>query len=490
MIFRTLILSTFFFTSLTTFAQKEFIDSLVNSRFTPEMSMMVSFFTPDVLMERPEQISLEPMSEKRLQQMLDSLDKFPSKELESRLGSAYNRLGLIHEAMFHKRNALDAYQKALKQQPLDEDLLNGLIYLQMELGDLQASLVTLETLHDHYPNDTNYYSLKFYLQLFSGQVLEANGTAQLQLSTFPDLPDPYLQLTIAESYRIIQQMQYSNGLDPSDLRMDLPQLKTIEEKYMDRSDMKAVYLASKLLNFFFVRLDTILESAAESKDFTFPLTEPDREELNGYLTLLDDIRADPNFHNAYFTEYVTGTIRFMQNQREKAAKHFKSAIEELNYWNSDQDNPSAAFDNLLLIYLLNEDLNSAIELIKKRITLSSVNAPSALDQILLGQLYASTKDYESATAAWEKALRMNPEAGDVYALKAEMQILKGDNDKAQELLDQLFQKNANNEELYYALTILSLATGNEDSADFLADKILSSYPEDSFAISVKGHLKQ
>jgi tetratricopeptide (TPR) repeat protein len=162
------------------------------------------------------------------------------------------------------------------------------------------------------------------------------------------------------------------------------------------------------------------------------------------------IRLDPeDMHSALFL----GRLYKLNNQPDKAEAIFKKAVE-------GEPNSRSAVVQLAQIYADQGQYRDAIDLLKK---IPDEEMDSGLLG-LLGSAYAHVGEGANAEAAYEKALKLEPENEDVRRAYAETLMSNGKTDEARAQLKTILKNDPQDASTYVRLAHLDRQEGRFDDA--------------------------
>lgn len=371
------------------------------------------------------------------------LDTDPSNLVDDHL-----LLGRLYRLNNDLQKAENEFKTAVKLQPDSEEAVTTLAYLYNEEGDSTRAVQALNSVPD------------------------AGRSAKLYS---------------ALGYTYEQQKQYKQAIEAYRHAIEL-----------DRDNLDAIRgLAQNLMN------DGQTDAALDQYKI---IADANPEDAQTYLRMAEIYRKQGKFDQALDSlkkaetmvqdsievPYQIATVYQAQGRDEEAAQTLKQLIDKTekadgNYTQGEKSNRAVFLERLGTIYREMGNNQSALDTFRKMLPLGDDNAVRGYQQII--DTYREAKQWPQATAAAKEAVQKLPNDRGLKMVLASQLADTGQADTAIEQVKALLKGNADDREVYIALSQMYTRLKRWNEAEQAINKAeqLSTKPEDKmYAVFVKG----
>jgi len=371
------------------------------------------------------------------------LDTDPSNLVDDHL-----LLGRLYRLNNDLQKAENEFKTAVKLQPDSEEAVTTLAYLYNEEGDSTRAVQALNSVPD------------------------AGRSAKLYS---------------ALGYTYEQQKQYKQAIEAYRHAIEL-----------DRDNLDAIRgLAQNLMN------DGQTDAALDQYKI---IADANPEDAQTYLRMAEIYRKQGKFDQALDSlkkaetmvqdsievPYQIATVYQAQGRDEEAAQTLKQLLDKTekadgNYTQGEKSNRAVFLERLGTIYREMGNNQSALDTFRKMLPLGDDNAVRGYQQII--DTYREAKQWPQATAAAKEAVQKLPNDRGLKMVLASQLADTGQADTAIEQVKALLKGNADDREVYIALSQMYTRLKRWNEAEQAINKAeqLSTKPEDKmYAVFVKG----
>jgi tetratricopeptide (TPR) repeat protein len=371
------------------------------------------------------------------------LDNDPSNLVDDHL-----LLGRLYRLNNDLQKAENEFKTAVKLQPDSEEAVTTLAYLYNEEGDSTRAVQALNSVPD------------------------AGRSAKLYS---------------ALGYTYEQQKQYKQAIEAYRHAIEL-----------DRDNLDAIRgLAQNLMN------DGQTDAALDQYKI---IADANPEDAQTYLRMAEIYRKQGKFDQALDSlkkaetmvqdsievPYQIATVYQAQGRDEEAAQTLKQLLDKTekadgNYTQGEKSNRAVFLERLGTIYREMGNNQSALDTFRKMLPLGDDNAVRGYQQII--DTYREAKQWPQATAAAKEAVQKLPNDRGLKMVLASQLADTGQADTAIEQVKALLKGNADDREVYIALSQMYTRLKRWNEAEQAINKAeqLSTKPEDKmYAVFVKG----
>jgi tetratricopeptide (TPR) repeat protein len=371
------------------------------------------------------------------------LDTDPSNLVDDHL-----LLGRLYRLNNDLQKAENEFKTAVKLQPDSEEAVTTLAYLYNEEGDSTRAVQALNSVPD------------------------AGRSAKLYS---------------ALGYTYEQQKQYKQAIEAYRHAIEL-----------DRDNLDAIRgLAQNLMN------DGQTDAALDQYKI---IADANPEDAQTYLRMAEIYRKQGKFDQALDSlkkaetmvqdsievPYQIATVYQAQGRDEEAAQTLKQLLDKTekadgNYTQGEKSNRAVFLERLGTIYREMGNNQSALDTFRKMLPLGDDNAVRGYQQII--DTYRESKQWPQATAAAKEAVQKLPNDRGLKMVLASQLADTGQADTAIEQVKALLKGNADDREVYIALSQMYTRLKRWNEAEQAINKAeqLSTKPEDKmYAVFVKG----
>ena len=371
------------------------------------------------------------------------LDTDPSNLVDDHL-----LLGRLYRLNNDLQKAENEFKTAVKLQPDSEEAVTTLAYLYNEEGDSTRAVQALNSVPD------------------------AGRSAKLYS---------------ALGYTYEQQKQYKQAIEAYRHAIEL-----------DRDNLDAIRgLAQNLMN------DGQTDAALDQYKI---IADANPEDAQTYLRMAEIYRKQGKFDQALDSlkkaetmvqdsievPYQIATVYQAQGRDEEAAQTLKQLLDKTekadgNYTQGEKSNRAVFLERLGTIYREMSNNQSALDTFRKMLPLGDDNAVRGYQQII--DTYREAKQWPQATAAAKEAVQKLPNDRGLKMVLASQLADTGQADAAIEQVKALLKGNADDREVYIALSQMYTRLKRWNEAEQAINKAeqLSTKPEDKmYAVFVKG----
>jgi tetratricopeptide (TPR) repeat protein len=371
------------------------------------------------------------------------LDNDPSNLVDDHL-----LLGRLYRLNNDLQKAENEFKTAVKLQPDSEEAVTTLAYLYNEEGDSTRAVQALNSVPD------------------------AGRSAKLYS---------------ALGYTYEQQKQYKQAIEAYRHAIEL-----------DRDNLDAIRgLAQNLMN------DGQTDAALDQYKI---IADANPEDAQTYLRMAEIYRKQGKFDQALDSlkkaetmvqdsievPYQIATVYQAQGRDEEAAQTLKQLLDKTekadgNYTQGEKSNRAVFLERLGTIYREMGNNQSALDTFRKMLPLGDDNAVRGYQQII--DTYRESKQWPQATAAAKEAVQKLPNDRGLKMVLASQLADTGQADTAIEQVKALLKGNADDREVYIALSQMYTRLKRWNEAEQAINKAeqLSTKPEDKmYAVFVKG----
>src|SRR5437868_1954703 len=371
------------------------------------------------------------------------LDTDPSNLVDDHL-----LLGRLYRLNNDLQKAENEFKTAVKLQPDSEEAVTTLAYLYNEEGDSTRAVQALNSVPD------------------------AGRSAKLYS---------------ALGYTYEQQKQYKQAIEAYRHAIEL-----------DRDNLDAIRgLAQNLMN------DGQTDAALDQYKI---IADANPEDAQTYLRMAEIYRKQGKFDQALDSlkkaetmvqdsievPYQIATVYQAQGRDEEAAQTLKQLLDKTekadgNYTQGEKSNRAVFLERLGTIYREMGNNQSALDTFRKMLPLGDDNAVRGYQQII--DTYREAKQWPQATAAAKEAVQKLPNDRGLKMVLASQLADTGQADTAIEQVKALLKGNADDREVYIALSQMYTRLKRWNEAEQAINKAeqLSTKPEDkTYAVFVKG----
>jgi tetratricopeptide (TPR) repeat protein len=371
------------------------------------------------------------------------LDTDPSNLVDDHL-----LLGRLYRLNNDLQKAENEFKTAVKLQPDSEEAVTTLAYLYNEEGDSTRAVQALNSVPD------------------------AGRSAKLYS---------------ALGYTYEQQKQYKQAIEAYRHAIEL-----------DRDNLDAIRgLAQNLMN------DGQTDAALDQYKI---IADANPEDAQTYLRMAEIYRKQGKFDQALDSlkkaetmvqdsievPYQIATVYQAQGRDEEAAQTLKQLLDKTekadgNYTQGEKSNRAVFLERLGTIYREMGNNQSALDTFRKMLPLGDDNAVRGYQQII--DTYREAKQWPQATAAAKEAVQKLPNDRGLKMVLASQLADTGQGDTAIEQVKALLKGNADDREVYIALSQMYTRLKRWNEAEQAINKAeqLSTKPEDKmYAVFVKG----
>ena len=357
-------------------------------------------------------------------------------------------LGRLYRLNNDLQKAENEFKTAVKLQPDSEEAVTTLAYLYNEEGDSTRAVQALNSVPD------------------------AGRSAKLYS---------------ALGYTYEQQKQYKQAIEAYRHAIEL-----------DRDNLDAIRgLAQNLMN------DGQTDAALDQYKI---IADANPEDAQTYLRMAEIYRKQGKFDQALDSlkkaetmvqdsievPYQIATVYQAQGRDEEAAQTLKQLLDKTekadgNYTQGEKSNRAVFLERLGTIYREMGNNQSALDTFRKMLPLGDDNAVRGYQQII--DTYREAKQWPQATAAAKEAVQKLPNDRGLKMVLASQLADTGQADTAIEQVKALLKGNADDREVYVALSQMytRLKRWNEAEQAISKAEQLSTKPEDkTYAVFVKG----
>ena len=357
-------------------------------------------------------------------------------------------LGRLYRLNNDLQKAENEFKTAVKLQPDSEEAVTTLAYLYNEEGDSTRAVQALNSVPD------------------------AGRSAKLYS---------------ALGYTYEQQKQYKQAIEAYRHAIEL-----------DRDNLDAIRgLAQNLMN------DGQTDAALDQYKI---IADANPEDAQTYLRMAEIYRKQGKFDQALDSlkkaetmvqdsievPYQIATVYQAQGRDEEAAQTLKQLLDKTekadgNYTQGEKSNRAVFLERLGTIYREMGNNQSALDTFRKMLPLGDDNAVRGYQQII--DTYREAKQWPQATAAAKEAVQKLPNDRGLKMVLASQLADTGQADTAIEQVKALLKGNADDREVYVALSQMYTRLKRWNEAEQAINKAeqLSTKPEDkTYAVFVKG----
>jgi tetratricopeptide (TPR) repeat protein len=357
-------------------------------------------------------------------------------------------LGRLYRLNNDLQKAENEFKTAVKLQPDSEEAVTTLAYLYNEEGDSTRAVQALNSVPD------------------------AGRSAKLYS---------------ALGYTYEQQKQYKQAIEAYRHAIEL-----------DRDNLDAIRgLAQNLMN------DGQTDAALDQYKI---IADANPEDAQTYLRMAEIYRKQGKFDQALDSlkkaetmvqdsievPYQIATVYQAQGRDEEAAQTLKQLIDKTekadgNYTQGEKSNRAVFLERLGTIYREMGNNQSALDTFRKMLPLGDDNAVRGYQQII--DTYREAKQWPQATAAAKEAVQKLPNDRGLKMVLASQLADTGQADTAISQVKALLKGNADDREVYVALSQMYTRLKRWNEAEQAINKAeqLSTKPEDkTYAVFVKG----
>ena len=357
-------------------------------------------------------------------------------------------LGRLYRLNNDLQKAENEFKTAVKLQPDSEEAVTTLAYLYNEEGDSTRAVQALNSVPD------------------------AGRSAKLYS---------------ALGYTYEQQKQYKQAIEAYRHAIEL-----------DRDNLDAIRgLAQNLMN------DGQTDAALDQYKI---IADANPEDAQTYLRMAEIYRKQGKFDQALDSlkkaetmvqdsievPYQIATVYQAQGRDEEAAQTLKQLLDKTekadgNYTQGEKSNRAVFLERLGTIYRDMGNNQSALDTFRKMLPLGDDNAVRGYQQII--DTYREAKQWPQATAAAKEAVQKLPNDRGLKMVLASQLADTGQADTAIEQVKALLKGNADDREVYVALSQMYTRLKRWNEAEQAINKAeqLSTKPEDkTYAVFVKG----
>jgi len=357
-------------------------------------------------------------------------------------------LGRLYRLNNDLQKAENEFKTAVKLQPDSEEAVTTLAYLYNEEGDSTRAVQALNSVPD------------------------AGRSAKLYS---------------ALGYTYEQQKQYKQAIEAYRHAIEL-----------DRDNLDAIRgLAQNLMN------DGQTDAALDQYKI---IADANPEDAQTYLRMAEIYRKQGKFDQALDSlkkaetmvqdsievPYQIATVYQAQGRDEEAAQTLKQLLDKTekadgNYTQGEKSNRAVFLERLGTIYREMGNNQSALDTFRKMLPLGDDNAVRGYQQII--DTYREAKQWPQATAAAKEAVQKLPNDRGLKMVLASQLADTGQADNAIEQVKALLKGNADDREVYVALSQMYTRLKRWNEAEQAINKAeqLSTKPEDkTYAVFVKG----
>lgn len=460
----------------------------------PEVNIVVSYGSPDII---PQYVKQEPQNEKT-----EAFIEKIKKEYETtknpmnllQIGQTYIRMNQREKATHWMYRAESELEMAIEMHPDSIELVESAVLLYMELGNFDKAIESTEKVYEHYQSSDPLF-MKALLCSFSGQFEKGLETSIKAMKLFPEEGKWFIARILNESQLKMQKLDFgSDEYGLSENRIDRSYLAEAYKKYPNSTEIELMSVFGDFLLFAYDELyPNMFKRFATMDDFenfTFGFDEDISAQLDDFHARVTKLSKKKEYKNWHPIHYTLGTIHLFKSEYKKAIPYFEKAINLMkpHYRNSD-NNVNNSYNNLISIYTILEDYESAEKLTIQRAT-EEINIDPQADHYISMALYRIIdNDKHAGLKLLDQAIGIDSTAIDAYTYKAFVAMLNNELDEALVLLEVPQSVNPDDLLSYKAIIFYSLLTKNRSFTEDLINRLEAYDSTDRFIKEARRLLK-
>jgi tetratricopeptide (TPR) repeat protein len=494
--FRPIIFSLISFLTLFAFTSKaqnrDSLRSLIQDRFPANLTLAVEYSERDFLFEPYEEKTVDVLSMERLVALKDSFKLTGEINYMVRIGNLYKRLNYAQTGYEWLYKALDQYYVALEENPNSVELLTEVIDLHLALNQQDYAIEKTELLLEINPDDAKLVVSNIALHLFSDNPDEAVSIANAAAKKFPDHPAVVFMQTMTLVQREIQLLSSIGGIEEAQkmwkrFTLDLTHLEEARTNYPEKVDLQVAILSSELLVFFYGKIiPAFFGGDIGSAGYKFPLDDADKVKLNFLEDEFTALLKHKTFHNKYSLYYSLGIIKILNSKYKKSIPYFESAIREKKpMYRGAHNHASSSFNNIFAAYAFMGKKDKARVSAQAKIDERPAGDPVASHYFELAQLKIGVEEFDEAKKLLQETLAIDSTSINAYVSLANIYLIEGNLELAEEQMDLAQARSSNNPEVYKTAITYYVYKGEFTAAQELLQGILDYDPTDDFGLRMK-----
>lgn len=443
----------------------------------PHTNLDFSFATDELKNETPDLNVKVPQLKDSVTYLDELKGDFNDWNVFYKIGKLYQRFNMNQTAFSYYERAYDLIMNEIKKDTLNSGPFAAMGTLYMNLNSRDNAFYFFNRAYELNNQDSvaNQFLPMFYI--FSGQLDKANLLIDRNIKSQPDDLNSYIWLISARVFKVIANLEKDDKTlinKPIDELFDFSTLNNAVKT--NKSDIR--FLVLQQLG---RQLALFAKYAVLSGNFEkIEISADDNKELKSIRKTLEKFLAKGTFKNKYVLYKALGFNYMLEKNLDKAIELFKKSIAN---WPADKVSKDY---NILFTtyYFLKKDTVKAISVIDEKIANDKkLMLENYGDHNLKGNVYLMQNNFTKAGEEYHRSLEISNNSDACLGL-AFLELKDKNLGEANTWINRAYEMNKDYYLPYAMFGIITLMNNQKDAAKDALEKAMKLKPEDKIVEEV------